>query len=61
MLSGFEPLSLAALVVMPEYMRRRWEAERERPEIAELEELARLLMTLPISAVQSPPSPDAPQ
>jgi len=31
---------------MSEEFRRRWEAERERREIAELEQLARFLMTL---------------
>jgi hypothetical protein len=34
----------SAMVAMPEDMRSRWEAERERREVAELEELARLLM-----------------
>jgi len=33
------------MVAMTEDFRARWEAERERREIAELEELARLLAT----------------
>jgi hypothetical protein len=34
------------MVAMTEEFRARWEANRERREIAELEELARLLLTL---------------
>jgi hypothetical protein len=34
------------MVAMSEETRRRWEAERERREVAELEELARSLMAL---------------
>jgi len=40
------PAYPAPMVAMSEEFRSRWEAERERREVAELEQLARFLMIL---------------
>ena len=46
MLGLASPSASAAMVAMSEEVRRRWEVERERREVAELVEMARVLLIL---------------